>query len=114
MFPSSTIFLSREVIIENRSLLPLINEKVETEIFLVKVIFWKKHITKESNVIERVVVQNEKTAKSTFGELYIRMHSNSTIYNKSYRKLDEFLAYLGGFLKIALLIIGKIKILISY
>jgi hypothetical protein len=44
---------------------------------------------------------------TTYGEFYIRMHYNIVEYNKGYRKIDEFLAYMGGFLKIALLIIGK-------
>lgn len=36
-----------------------------------------------------------------FGEFYLRVASKSTIIEKTYSKLDDLLAYIGGILKLA-------------
>jgi hypothetical protein len=45
-----------------------------------------------------------------FGEIYLRVSSKSDYVTKSYMKFDEYLAYVGGILKIALTIIGLLVI----
>ena len=41
-----------------------------------------------------------------FGEYFIRIATKSTNIEKKYSKLDEFLAYVGGILKLAISVVA--------
>jgi hypothetical protein len=41
-----------------------------------------------------------------FGEFYLRLSTESINISKSYQKIDRYLAYVGGILKIVLSILG--------
>ncbi len=45
---------------------------------------------------------------SSFGEILFRVDSNSIEHFKTCKKIDEYLAYVGGFLQIALLGVGVV------
>ena len=49
-----------------------------------------------------------------FGEYYIRIATKSTNIEKKYSKLDEFLAYVGGILKLAFSVVGFLVVNYNY